>query len=109
MKNRYTQWLGISVFRWTRMRRFIFTDRDRRLLEAWIAGEEENQDMRKLLSQIRKGWPLLANDVELLFRAIRVMMRRERWRERMTGGSEFGSALRRAESGLTRVKRGGAT
>jgi hypothetical protein len=91
------------------MRRFIFTSRDRRLLEAWIAGEEETQDMRKILSQIRKGWPLLAEDVELLFKTIEVMMRRERWRERMTGGSEFGSALRRAESGLTRARRGAAT
>ena len=91
------------------MRNFIFTERDRRLLEAWIDGEEETQDMRKLLSQIRKGWPLLADDMELLFRTIKVMMRRERWRERMTGGSEFGSALRRAESALTRARRGGAT
>ena len=91
------------------MRRFIFTDRDRRLLEAWIAGEEETQDMRKLLSQIRKGWPLLAEDMELLFKTIEVMMRRKRWRERLIGRSEFGSALRRAESGLTRVKRGAAT
>ena len=91
------------------MRRFIVTDRDRRLLEAWMAGEEETQDMRKLLSQIRKGWPLLAEDVELLFETIKVMMRRERWRERVTRGGEFGSALRRAESVLTRERRGAAT
>ncbi len=53
MKNRYTQWLGTSVFRGTKMRRFIFTDRNRRLLEAWIAAEEETQGMRKLLSCAR--------------------------------------------------------
>jgi len=109
VKNRYTLWLGISVFRGAWMRRFIFTDRDRRLLEAWILGEEETQDLRKLLSQIRKGWPLLSGDVGLLFRAIDAMMRRERWRERMTRGSELGSASLCAESALTRARRGGAT
>jgi hypothetical protein len=91
------------------MRRFVFTERDRRLLEAWMAGEEETQDMRKILSQIRKGWPKLADDMELLFRTIDVMMKRERWRERLTGGSEFGSTLRRAVSGLTRARRDVAT
>jgi len=77
--------------------------------EAWMAGEEETQDMRKILSQIRKGWPKLADDMELLFRTIDVMMKRERWRERLTGGSEFGSILRRAVSGLTRARRDVAT
>jgi len=91
------------------MRHYVFTDRDRRLLKAWIAGEEETQDTRKLLSQIRKGWPRLAEDVEILFETIDAMMGRKRWRGRATGGSEFGSALRRAESGLTRSRRGGAT
>ena len=86
------------------MRSFIFTERDRRLLEEWIAGEEETQDMRKLLSQIRKGWPLLAEDMELLFETIRVMMRRKKWRGRITGRSEFDSSLRRAESALTRAR-----
>jgi len=35
------------------------------------------------------------------------LLRRRRWRGRVTGGSEFGAALRRAESALSRVRRRG--
>lgn len=91
------------------MRRFILTDRERRLLERWIEDEEEDQQTRIVLSWVRRNWSTLADDMTLMFETIRVMMRRKRWRGRMTGRSEFGSALRRAESALTRVRRGAAT
>ena len=35
------------------MRAFIFTDRERRLLEKWLEAEEETGEIRKLLAQIR--------------------------------------------------------
>jgi len=91
------------------MRRRIFTDRERGLLEAWIETAEENQETRNVMSWIRQGWPGLADDMTLLFRAVRTMMRRRRWRGYVTRGSEFGSALRRAESALTRARRGAST
>jgi len=91
------------------MRRYIFTDRERRLLEAWIETGEEAGDLPRVLSWIRQGWPRLAGDVALLFRAVRAMMRRRRWRGYVTRGSGYGSALRRAESALTRSRSGGAT
>jgi len=91
------------------VRRFILTDRERRLLERWIEDEEEDQQTRIVLSWVRRNWSTLADDMTLMFETIRVMMRRKRWRGRMTGRSEFGSALRRAESALTRVRRGAAT
>ena len=88
------------------MRRYIFTKRERRLLREWIEEGEETQETRKVLSWIRKGFPQLAEDMSLMFETIRAMQRRRRWRERITGRGEFGSALRRAESALTRAKRG---
>ena len=63
------------------MRSYIFTDRERRLLEAWIETGEENGETRKVLSWIRKGFLGLAEDIDLMFRAIRMMQRQHRWRE----------------------------
>jgi len=92
------------------VRRYIFTDRERRLLEQWIDSEmNESQATRDLLTKIRKGWPRLAEDMALMFRAVRTMMSRRRWRGYATRGSEYGSALRRAESALTRLRNGAAT
>jgi hypothetical protein len=92
------------------VRRYIFTDRERRLLEQWIDSEtNETQGTRDLLTKIRKGWPRLADDLALLFRVARTMMSRRRWRGYATRGSEYGSALRRAESALTRLRSAEAT
>jgi hypothetical protein len=87
------------------MRRYIFTERERRLLEEWMEAGEETGETRKVLSWIRKGFHGLAEDVDLMLRVIRVMQRRRRWRGRITSRNEFGSALRRAESALSRVRR----
>ena len=86
------------------MRRYIFTERERRLLERWIETAEEVEDLQRILSWIRQGWPGLAEDMTLLFRAVDAMMRRRRWRGYLTRGSELGSALRRAESASTRAR-----
>jgi hypothetical protein len=77
------------------LRRYIFTDLERRLLERWMETEEESQETRKVLSWIRQGWPSLAEDMTLLFKAVKMMQRRRRWRGYKTRGSEFGSALQR--------------
>ena len=91
------------------MRRFIFTERERRLLERWIEDEEEeDQQTRIVLSWVRRNWSTLADDMTLLFKAVRTMMRRRRWRGRVTGSSEFGAALRRAEFALSRARRDAA-
>ena len=41
-------------------------------------------------------------------RAVRTMMRRRRWRGRVTGSNECGAALRWAESALSRARRDAA-
>ena len=61
------------------MRGYIFTERERRLLRDWIEEGEETQETRKVLSWIRRGFPLLAEDMSLMFETIRAMQRRHRW------------------------------
>ena len=90
------------------VRRYIFTDRERELLRGWMETREESQATMNVLSWIRQGFPLLAEDLELLFKVIRTMQRRHVWRAYATRGSELGSALRRARSSLNRI-RGSAT
>jgi hypothetical protein len=90
------------------VRRYIFTERESELLRGWIETGEESQATMNVLSWIRQGFPLLAEDMQLLFKAIRTMQRRHVWRAYATRSSEFGSALRRARSSLNRI-RGGAT
>ena len=67
------------------MRRYIFTERERRLLREWIEEGEETQETRKVLSWIRRGFPLLAEDTSLMFETIRAVQRRRRWREKDHG------------------------
>ena len=90
------------------MRSYIFTERERRLLWRWIEDEgDEDQQTRIVLSWVRRNWVSLADDMTLLFMAVRAMMRRRRWEGRVTGGSEFGSALRGSEAALGRAGRRG--
>jgi len=89
--------------------RTIFTARNRRLLERWLEKGEETGETRKLFTQIRRSTPQLLSDLQLMRRVITELKRRRRWRGRVTGGSESGSALRRAESALSRIRNGGAT
>jgi len=89
------------------VRSYIFTERERRLLERWIRDDgEENQQTRIVLSRVRRNWFTLADDMVLLFEVVRTMMRR-RWRGRVTRGSGFGAVLRGAESSLSRGGRRG--
>jgi hypothetical protein len=91
------------------MRTKIFTERDRRLLERWLQDGAEDDETRKLFTQIRRRTPQVLIDLMLMRTVILELKRRGRWRGRVTGSSEFGSTLRRAESALTRPRRGGAT
>ena len=91
------------------MRRRKFTEAERGCLETWLEEGVERPITLTTLSRIRKGWPGLAEDMDLMFRAIRKLQRLRRGRGRVTGGSEFDSALLRAGSALTRARRGAAT
>ena len=91
------------------MREYIFTEDDRRRLTRWLETGEEDQVTRNLFVQIRRSVPSLAEDMDLLLRVVKAMQRLRRWRGYVTGRGEFGSALRRGESALTRARRGAAT
>jgi len=91
------------------VRRRIFTEAERECLEKWLMEGVEEPITLTTLSRIRKGWPGLAEDMDLMFRAVRRLQRLRRWRGRTTGGSRFGSALRRAESALTRSRNAAST
>ena len=86
------------------MRSFIFTERERRLLERWLEEGEENVETVKVFHWIRRNLTPVREDVELMLRVIRELRRQRRWRGRITRQSEFGSRLRRAESELTRAR-----
>ena len=91
------------------MRKFIFTDRERRLLERWLEEGEETGETLKVFTWIRANTSPVREDVELMLRVIRELKKRRRWRGRIRDRSEFGSALRRAESALTRARSARAT
>ena len=91
------------------MRSFIFTKRERRLLERWLEEGEETGETVKVFHWIRRNLTSVREDVELMIRVIRELKRRRRWRGRLSSRSEFGSRLRRAGSALTRARRGRST
>jgi hypothetical protein len=91
------------------MKAKVFTERDRGLLESWLEDGEESGETRKLFTQIRRSTSQLLVDLQLMSRVINELKKRRRWRGRVTDGSEFGSASRRAESALSRIRSGGAT
>ena len=91
------------------VRGFIFTERERRLLERWLEEDEETGETLKVFHWIRLNLTQVREDVDLMLRVIRELRLRRRWRGRRTGRSEFGSRLRRAESALTHARRGRAT
>lgn len=91
------------------MRRYIFNENERRLLEEWLRTGEESQSTRDVFWNIRRNVSPLNRDLRLMLEAVRELKRRGRWSGRVTGSSGFGSAYRLAESALTRLRRGRTT
>ncbi len=91
------------------MRRYIFTEVERRLLEEWLKTGRENQRTKDAFCKIRGNVPSLNRDLSLMLEVVRELKRRDRWSGRVTEADEFGSTFRLAESGLTRLRRGRAT
>jgi hypothetical protein len=89
------------------MRKYIFTDSERERLEAWLNGEEEDSETRKLFVNVRRSLNTLRREVELLSQVARRLSKEERLLGRVRlredpalrlqpGGSE--STLRRRET-----------
>jgi len=91
------------------LRRYIFTEKERRLLEGWLRTGEENQTTRDVFSLIRRNVSPLNRDLRLTLEVIRELKKRRRWSGRVTETSGFGSTFRLAESALTRLRSGRTT
>ena len=91
------------------VRSFIFTDRERRLLERWLEKGEEDVDAPRVFHWIRRNTLPLARDMELMLRVVERLRLEGRWSGRLTSRSMLGSKLRLAESTLIRLRRRGHT
>lgn len=91
------------------MRGYIFTEKERRLLEAWLKTGEENQTTKDIFCMIRRNVSPLNRDLRLMLKVIRELKKERRWSGRVTESSEFGSTFRLVESALTRLKSGRIT
>ena len=91
------------------MRRYIFTENERRLLEEWLRKGEETQKTKNVFFLIRRNVSPLNRDLRLMLEVVRELKKERRWSGRVTESSEFGSKFRRAESALTRLRRGRTT
>jgi len=91
------------------LRSFIFTDRERRILERWLTDGEEDLDAPRIFHWIRRNTLTLARDMELMIKVVEKLRREKRWRGRWTRGCVLGSKYRLAESGLTRLRRSDPT
>ena len=91
------------------MRSYIFTEKERRLLEQWLKTGDENQATKDAFCLIRRNMPHLNRDLRLMLEVIWELKRRRRWSGRVTESSEFGSKFRLAESALTRLRSERAT
>jgi len=91
------------------MRRYIFTEKERRLLEEWLKTGEENQTIKNAFWMIRRNVSPLNRDLRLMLEVIRELKKERRWSGRVMESSEFGSTFRLAESALTRLRNGRTT
>ena len=91
------------------MRRYVFTEAERRLLDEWLRTGRESQETRNAFYKIRANLASLNRDLRLMLAVVRELKRRGRWSGRITEADGFGSSFRLAESGLTRLRRGNAT
>lgn len=87
------------------MRAYIFSEKERRLLEEWLETGIESQEARNLHYKIRKNLTLLRQDMNLILSIARKLQEQKRWKGRLSSRSGFGSTLVRAEQGLTRARK----
>jgi len=74
------------------------------MLFKWQDTDEEDQQTRNLLSQIRKNILRMSDDMSLILKAIRKMQRMNRLRGRASSKDELGRAILRARSELKQAK-----
>ena len=86
------------------MRRYIFTENDREILQKWLDTGHEDQQTRNLFSQIRKNVSKIRRDLTMMLQVIKKLQRQDRWHGRASRSDELGRAILRTESKLRQAK-----
>ncbi len=76
------------------MRRYIFTDLERRKLRRWLETGEETQDLRNIFVDLRGSLDRVVGDVELMVAVARRLRERGRIGGRVVMRRGSGSASR---------------
>jgi hypothetical protein len=87
------------------MRSYFFTEKEREMLERLLETGETDQQLMNLFTSIRKNTPFLREDLRLLLAVLKKKSTENRGRGYHSIKTEFGSALRRAESTLKYSRR----
>lgn len=84
------------------MRKYIFTENERRILNLWLEEGVETQSARDLFTKIRVNITELRKDLQLMNRVGRRLQREKRWWGRFSGKSEMGRMMKKAGRRLGR-------
>jgi len=87
------------------LRGYIFTDRDRERLRAWLESGEEDDGTRVLFVSVRRNLNRISGDVDLLARVARGLQAEGRWQGRARLPGRLGALAREIE-GYSRSVRG---
>jgi hypothetical protein len=82
------------------LRGYLFTDRDRERLRAWLESGVEDDGTRMLFVSVRRNLNRITGDVGLLVAVARRLQREGRWMGRARLPRDLGRAVRRLEEGV---------
>ncbi len=82
------------------LRSYLFTDRDREWLRAWLESGEEDDGTRMIFVGVRRNLNRITGDVGLLAAVARRLQREGRWMGRARLPRVLGRAVRSLEEGV---------
>ncbi len=85
------------------MRSYLFTDRDRERLRAWLESGEEDDGTRMVFVSVRRNLNRITGDVGLLAAVARRLQKEGRWHGRARLPGRLGVVAREIE-GETRLR-----
>ncbi len=82
------------------LRGYLFTDRDRGRLRAWLESGAEDDGTRMLFVSVRRNLNRITGDVGLLVAVARRLQAEGRWMGRARLPRDLARAVRRVEEGV---------
>ena len=82
------------------MRGYLFTDRDRERLRAWLESGVEDDGTRMLFVSVRRNLNRITGDVGLLVAVARRLQREDRWMGRTRLPRDLARVVRGLEEGV---------